>query len=63
MGRMKELSMLIISRDIEKLEIEYRKALDESEEHFYFQGKVLKTTYAKHLLDYANKVNSSVRRD
>jgi Fe-S cluster biosynthesis and repair protein YggX len=63
MGRMKELSMLIRSKDINNLEIEYKKALDASKEHFYFQGKVLETTYAKHLLDYANKVNSSVRRD
>lgn len=63
MGRMKELAMMIRSNDITNLEIEYKRALDESKEHFYFQGKVLKTTYAKHLLDYANKVNSSVRRD
>lgn len=49
--------------DINDLEIEYKKALNNSKDHFYFCGRVYKIEYAKHLLNYANQINSAVRRD
>ncbi len=60
---MKELSAMMQDGDINDLEIEYKKALNNSKDHFYFCGRVYKIEYAKHLLNYANQINSAVRRD